>query len=507
MADLAKTSRISVVIDALLVFVVAFQSHLSLDRIDAVFHDPEWLRNDFWIHTDTIFVGLGVLSFAFVCQHSAFIIAGSLDRPTTSRWSKVTGSALSISASLALLCGVSGYLGYLDNTKGNVINNLGMGDLLSNIARAMLGTTMLFVYPMESFVARHICVVLLFEGRRAHEGEDTSILARRDRRYGLTFALYLSALLPAVVLQDLGNVLSVTGAIAGSCLSYIGPGAIYLGIHGDDFLCLIRQGDWWRRFVENETNTDNDNAIAVPASENTTLLPSGKAYDQTGKSAPETYRISSFPVRLLQSATWYLLLFPAWCWIARIGARAMAKHEEDVALQTPHSLRIGAVAPDTPQFSTRKKNATQEASEYLSLSWREGAPVQRLSENLSQSWRPDELTGGTMPEFGSRFSYQTSESIPQTQVTPKTTSLDQQIAAKLIASHREQQRQHVVDAVEKDPQKAPPTALDFVVAIFLIFFGIIALSAGLVSIGLQAENNEKMILGARAEAVSPKDDY
>jgi len=41
----------------------------------------------------------------------------------------------------------------------------------------------------------------------------------------------------------------------------------------------------------------------------------------------------------------------------------------------------------------------------------------------------------------------------------------------------------------------------------LIFFGIIALSAGLVSIGLQAENNEKMILGARAEAVSPKDDY
>ena len=35
------------------------------------------LKNDI-VHPKTVFVGLGVLSFAFVCQHSAFIIAGSL---------------------------------------------------------------------------------------------------------------------------------------------------------------------------------------------------------------------------------------------------------------------------------------------------------------------------------------------------------------------------------------------------------------------------------------------
>ena len=97
---------------------------------------------------------------------------------------------------------------------------------------------------MESFVARHVCVVTLFEGRRAHEGDDASILNRRDRRITLTVALYILALIPAVLFQNMGNVLSVTGAIGGSCLSYIGPGAVYIGIHGAALIKMAN--DFWK---------------------------------------------------------------------------------------------------------------------------------------------------------------------------------------------------------------------------------------------------------------------
>jgi len=159
MADLAVTSRFSVVIDALLVSLVALNS-----PIKANLAKNSWNIRDDIIRTDTIFVGLGVLSFAYVCQHSAFLVAGSLERPTIRRWSIVTGISLVLCATLALACGISGYLGYLDATQGNILNSLDAYSWSANVARGMLGTTMLFVYPLESFVARHVCIVLLFSG-------------------------------------------------------------------------------------------------------------------------------------------------------------------------------------------------------------------------------------------------------------------------------------------------------------------------------------------------------
>ena len=250
MADLAKTSKINVIFDLIMVLLVvylAFTTHHDDndndddddndtttnfgDDIDVAgyvdnFDSNNNSNNNLWkVRWDTIFVGLGVLSFAFVCQHSSFIIAGSLDRPTKQRWSYVTKIGVGFAASLALLMGISGYLGFANNgttVQGNILNSLPSDSRLAKIAKGLLGTTMLFVYPMESFVARHVCVVLLFQGRKAHEGDDASVLNRRDRRITLTVVLYLFAVIPAALFEDLGNVLAVSGAVGGSCLSYIG---------------------------------------------------------------------------------------------------------------------------------------------------------------------------------------------------------------------------------------------------------------------------------------------
>jgi sodium-coupled neutral amino acid transporter 11 len=216
MANLSFTSRFSVVIDSILVLLVAINAPISesMERIGGI---STLFTASQIIHWDTIFVGLGVLSFAFVCQHSAFIIAGSLDRPTVKRWSNVTRSALMLCACLALTCGATGYLGFLDDTQGNVLNNLSDTSVSAMAARGMLGVTMLFVFPLECFVARHVCVVILFQGRRAHEGDDSTILNRRDRRIGLTVLLYLIAVVPAAAFEDLGPVLAISGAVGGSC--------------------------------------------------------------------------------------------------------------------------------------------------------------------------------------------------------------------------------------------------------------------------------------------------
>lgn len=138
MADLAKTSQVSVLFQCFTVVIVvifspyssSLEQHGGLQQIAA----------QSIIKTNTVFIGLGVLSFAYVCQHGAFIIAGSLEKPTRTRWGQVTGFALSLCVVLEGACGISGYLGFLGDTDGNILNNfLSMDDGLdrnaANVAR------------------------------------------------------------------------------------------------------------------------------------------------------------------------------------------------------------------------------------------------------------------------------------------------------------------------------------------------------------------------------------
>jgi hypothetical protein len=72
MADLAKTSRISVIFDTLMVLVVGYVSPWQATDI------VEALQTSIF-RPNTVFVGLGVLSFAFVCQ-VRIIVSVFIDR-------------------------------------------------------------------------------------------------------------------------------------------------------------------------------------------------------------------------------------------------------------------------------------------------------------------------------------------------------------------------------------------------------------------------------------------
>lgn len=120
MADLAKTSRLSVLFDICLVAIVAMYSPTSESINDAggIIN----LLSQSTFRPGTCFIGVGIISFAFSCQHSSLIIAGSLDNPTRERWSKVTFFALAACATLATFMGTFGYIGFLENTQGGALN-------------------------------------------------------------------------------------------------------------------------------------------------------------------------------------------------------------------------------------------------------------------------------------------------------------------------------------------------------------------------------------------------
>jgi len=170
MSSLAFTSTASVVADMILVCIVVAKAPIG-DAVEAAGGFGAVLGSSI-IRPKTLFSGLGAISFAFICHHSSFIVANSLENPTKERWAKVTHMSVGAACVMCVFLGVFGYLGFLDETVGDVLNNFDDSNIMT-AARVMLGLTMFFTYPMESFVARH-CVVALVYGEDA--GEDACTL-------------------------------------------------------------------------------------------------------------------------------------------------------------------------------------------------------------------------------------------------------------------------------------------------------------------------------------------
>lgn len=150
-ASLSFTSLLSVVADVVLVALVVLYSPIQSTLEE---------RGGFWnaikgnLVNENLFIGLGVLSSAMACQHSAFIMSNSLRRKTPKKWAMVTFRSISVSLFLTLLLGVAGYLAFLDETKGDILNNFDADSLVANIGRGLLALTMFFTYPMEGTLLR-----------------------------------------------------------------------------------------------------------------------------------------------------------------------------------------------------------------------------------------------------------------------------------------------------------------------------------------------------------------
>ena len=116
---------------------------LSLSNAAFRSGNPHIDRSDIYTFVrPTVFAGFGAISFAFVCQHSSFLVYRSMATGGTERWAGVSRWSVSIALVMGLTLALGGYLTFSTETQGNVLNNFTPGHKPANFARAFLAVTM-----------------------------------------------------------------------------------------------------------------------------------------------------------------------------------------------------------------------------------------------------------------------------------------------------------------------------------------------------------------------------
>ena len=300
LASLAFTSFLSIFAAITTVILTIMISPIKENIIDNG-GIVEVLKNDS-IKPASLFIGLSILSDAFACHHAAYIVYGSLRKPSKRRWGLVTFHSISLAAIVFTIFGLAGYLGYGEDTHANILNNFPMDDVVANVARLLLTLTFFFTYPMEAMVGRHVLFAIMHE-----EGDLESGVFCCNWRHVMTFTIYVMTLVPALLFDDLGPVLALTGAIGGSCLAYVTPGVLYLGVYGEEFLAYCAElTSHSTTSFQNEKGFINMNDLDVP------IAGDGKL-DMTKLN------------KTTKPYWWYILGFPIWTSIASQGRNGLHK--------------------------------------------------------------------------------------------------------------------------------------------------------------------------------------
>jgi hypothetical protein len=308
---------------------------------------------------------------------------------------------------------------------------------------------MFFAYPVTSLVLRHVFVVLFFRGRRAREGDDASVLNRRDRRVTTTLIIYLACLIPALYTENVGLVMAIAGTIAASSLAYIGPGLIYMAVYGKEFLALV--DETWG--VSSPAVVECDEKPL----ESSRLL--------------ETAQISESTLeKSAKNIAWYFLLIPIWCAIADMGQKRLHFFLQEEARKSPHISRIKSF-PYLPESDIQRQLSCLDNEKTVLVQATEHSDYINGNRSLSDHTEFDRQL-----ESGSQ---QIVDPAPDARyLSYGATSGGDRLGAAISAKQQfeaKKQSKVVPDDIEN------PTWSDFCTAIFFIAFGMLAMTAGLIS--------------------------
>ena len=221
--------------------------------------------------------------------------------------------------------------------------------------------------------------------------------------------------------------------------------------------------------------------------------------------------------KALKVMLWYLLGMPIWIRLASIGKGSLTNYVTEMALKSPHPIRIGNVRFARAKVlggdsytrvvmlqrnnhqSTRNNNLSAAIanatalSEDLTATDDSDQRFDSLSTRLlradslpkfsKDSYKMQTMRDGTIVALPPLAFYQPKQNSDTNNPNKDYQSINQKIGAMAKAAANQQQSTEGDDiAIEDDPQGDPPRALDFAIAIFYIIFGIIAMFAGLASI-------------------------
>jgi amino acid permease len=160
------------------------------------------------------FVLLSMLSTSYIAHYNAPQFYKELKNNTRPRFNKVVG--LAFVASIATFCFMmsTGFLTFGGATLGFVLNNYATSDSLISFARLAIGLALLTGYPFTFSALREGILDLANV-----QGEEKRTNALRPLTVGILTVV--TAL--AIVLRDVGFVVSISGAMFGAALMFVVP--------------------------------------------------------------------------------------------------------------------------------------------------------------------------------------------------------------------------------------------------------------------------------------------
>ncbi|KAI1388742.1 transmembrane amino acid transporter protein-domain-containing protein [Hypoxylon trugodes] len=225
-AKLAKASTLALISMIIILITVVVQGALT----------PAENRGSFSLQlltiNDGIFQAVGVISFAFVCQHNSLLIYGSLKTPTIDRFAKVTHYSTGVSMLACMTMALAGFLTFGDKTLGNVLNNFPADNTMVTFARLCFGLNMLTTLPLEAFVCREVMLNYWFPNEPFN----------MNLHLIFSSALVVSAMTLSLVTCDLGVVFELVGATSACALAYILPPLCYIKLSSRSWRTYVAMG-------------------------------------------------------------------------------------------------------------------------------------------------------------------------------------------------------------------------------------------------------------------------
>merc|ERR1711916_48981 len=99
---------------------------------------------------------IGVMAFAYVMHHNAFLIYASLKDTSMKKFAKVTHLSVVVAATMSIALGVGGFYPFGHETKDDVLDNFADDNSAANAARFFFALAIMLTYPIECFVAREV---------------------------------------------------------------------------------------------------------------------------------------------------------------------------------------------------------------------------------------------------------------------------------------------------------------------------------------------------------------
>lgn len=174
--------------------------------------------------TVDFFQAFPVLLLIFSIQAGGGVVLGTMEDRSEDNIRKVNNATYVMVFVMDAVLGVTAYLTFLSDTKGDIIMNLPSASVLSVLARLGLLSLLVLSYMIMCIPCKLAVLDLIFSANEA------KLESTPCQFYGVTLAINVACLFFAMTVSDLSLVLGLNGAVITTTVAFLLPTAFYVKV-------------------------------------------------------------------------------------------------------------------------------------------------------------------------------------------------------------------------------------------------------------------------------------